>query len=526
MRTTRLLAMTFLTTGFTLAAEPPMGHPDFMPTTERPVGLRGDGTAVYPGATPVLRWDGATGENIRWKTPMPAHANSQPIVVGGKVFTTAEPRFLICCDLKSGAILWRADVDPLELQGAPPELVVKAKALYPLFAQVRQIQLDTGINGTRRVPPERGIPAWKRMRDVLAAMRDVGFPGLDVTVPDDAEIEREAADFEHSAINGYVSLPMGRFENTYKFRLVETWPHDGGFTLPAPVSDGRAVYVAMGQGQVAAYDLEGRRIWGRFHKKAPKGGGCVFYPSPILVDGFLIVQHDQTMRAFRAADGAMVWETPHAGPGNGYAMGTAHVLRPDGKTAVLVTATGPIIRVADGKPLGTTGISNCGSEWGGVSVVGDGKATVYLFPGNNGGGEMVALRIALAGDAVSTTQVWTGPHKNRSITPVLRDGLLYHSADDKAMVVRDATTGDVIKELPLATRWPSPAIAGGHLFVALGDGSVQVATTGREAAPVGVNRLGEKGNKNPGGLCEAAPFFAGDAVIVRTHSALYCLGRR
>lgn len=520
----RVLAGALLAVQVVVGGEALPGSPGFVPTPERPVGWRGDGTAVYAGATPVTNWDAGRNVNLRWKTAMPALANSQPLVVAGTVFTTAEPRFLIACDLKTGAVLWQADVDPVELQGASTDVVSKAKQLYPLFAQVRQLQLETGLNGLRKVPAERGIPAWKRLREVLNAMRDVGFPGLDVTAPDDAEIERESADFEHSSINGHVKRPFGWFEGKYGFRVCETWPHDGGFTLPAPASDGTRVYVAMGQGQVAAYDLNGKRVWGRFHAKTPKGGGCVFYPSPLLVDGMLIVQHDFMLRAFNCADGTTAWEIPHDGPGNGYTMGTGHVLRPDGRTALLVTATGPIVRLRDGKEVGRTGIANCGSEWGGVSVVGDGKDTVYLFPGNNGGGDAVALQVTLAGDAATVVERWKAPHKNRSITPVLFEGLLYHSNDDKAMVVRDAATGEIVRPLELATRWPSPAIAGRHLFVALGDGSVQIATIGRDAARVGISRLGEAGNKNPGGICEAAPTFAGDAVILRTHGFLYCFG--
>jgi len=508
-----------------LASGVPIGSREFYPSPEHPVGWRGDGTAVYPGATPVTNWDVVKGVNVRWKTSMPGLANSQPIVVGEKVFTTAEPRFLICCDLKTGAILWQADMDPLEIQGVPSEEVSKAKKLYPLFAELREIQLTTGIAGTRSMPLEKGRVAWRQVREVLLAMQAVGFPGLTVTVPTEAQIDAET-NFEHSRLNDLINGPQNWVGNKYGFRLAETWPTDGGFTLPAPVSDGKYVYVVMGQGQVVACDLTGRKAWGRFIARNKDAGNCSFYPSPILVGDLLIVQNNCMLRAFNTADGKTVWETPHAGPGGGYCIGTAHVLRPDGKTALLVTATGPILRVADGKEIGTTGISNCGSEWGGVSVVGDGKDTVYLFPGNNSGGDLVALQIALAGEMATVTERWKAQHKNRSITPVLYEGLIYHSNDDKAMVVRDTATGEIVKPLEIRTRWPSPAIAGRHLFVGLGDGSVQVATIGREAVPVCVKRLVEANNKCPGGISETAPTFAGDVVILRTHGFLYCFGNK
>jgi hypothetical protein len=402
------------------------------------------------------------------------------------------------------------------------DLVAQSKRAYPLFAQIRQIQLETGLNGTRNVPAERGIPAWKRMREVLTVLREIGIPGLEVSVPDDAEIERESKDFEHSSINGHVSRPLGWFTKTYGFRSAGTWPTDGGFVLPAPVSDGTRAYVAMGQGQVAAYDLTGRKVWAHHHAKG-QGGNCSFYPSPIIVDGRLIVQHDARLRAYALDDGATRWDV-ESDPIKSHNMGTAHVLRPDGRTAYLVLANGHVVQVADGKTIGDLQVANAGSGWGGVSGVGDGKDTVYFLPGNNGGGEMAAIRVVVTDGAATRQDRWKGPHKNRSITPVLHEGLLCHSHDDKATVVCDVTTGEIIKALPLGTRWPSFAIAGRNPFVALGSGDVQIATVGRETVVVGVNRLGGTGNQSPGGKCEAAPTFAGDAVILRAHDFLWCFG--
>ncbi len=48
----------------------PLGHREFYPSAERPVGWRGDGTGAWPGATPVAAFNGETGKNIVWKVPM------------------------------------------------------------------------------------------------------------------------------------------------------------------------------------------------------------------------------------------------------------------------------------------------------------------------------------------------------------------------------------------------------------------------------------------------------------------------
>src|SRR5689334_6228151 len=98
-----------------LAANPPgapLGSPKFTPTPDRPLGWRGDGSGRYPGATPPLQWErkrsggGYAARGILWATPMPNGGVSCPIVVGNRVFVTAEPSDLICVDKASGQILW------------------------------------------------------------------------------------------------------------------------------------------------------------------------------------------------------------------------------------------------------------------------------------------------------------------------------------------------------------------------------------------------------------------------------------
>jgi len=71
---------------------------------DRPVGWRGDGSGQYPSADPVTKW--SAKENVLWKTEVGA-GSSSPIVVGRRVFITAEPDLLTCLDAETGQELWR-----------------------------------------------------------------------------------------------------------------------------------------------------------------------------------------------------------------------------------------------------------------------------------------------------------------------------------------------------------------------------------------------------------------------------------
>src|SRR5262245_43176282 len=90
----------------------PLGSTKFTPTPDRPLGWRGDGTGRYPGATPPTQWErrkaggGYGARGILWAAPMPNGGVSCPIIVGNRIFVTAEPADLICLDKASGQILW------------------------------------------------------------------------------------------------------------------------------------------------------------------------------------------------------------------------------------------------------------------------------------------------------------------------------------------------------------------------------------------------------------------------------------
>jgi len=77
--------------------------------TFRGPGARGH--AVH--ANPPLRWSGETGTNILWKTPVPTHGMSSPVVWGKRLFLTGADdsgRQIHCFDTDTGELRWRHEV--------------------------------------------------------------------------------------------------------------------------------------------------------------------------------------------------------------------------------------------------------------------------------------------------------------------------------------------------------------------------------------------------------------------------------
>src|ERR1700712_4272258 len=83
-------------------AATPLGSVQFAPSPEAPVGWRGDGTGRYPGAAGPTVWErtagaaGYTTKGIVWMAPLPNIGVGSPIVVGDRIFLTAEVDDLLC----------------------------------------------------------------------------------------------------------------------------------------------------------------------------------------------------------------------------------------------------------------------------------------------------------------------------------------------------------------------------------------------------------------------------------------------
>jgi len=188
----------------------PLGHPDFYPSPERPVGLRGDGSGVFAGATPVLEFgDGTTcvdarqriyerdknarPKNILWRAKLPNWSNSSPIVVGKRVFLMAEPTntapILLCLDAVTGKILWQREVDHLDLLSEPEKSEIK-KLWSDALGKCRQTLRLWSEN--RRLEARR--PKVKKAKGPKMAPLDL--MDEDTTELDDLELEEKKPEKE------------------------------------------------------------------------------------------------------------------------------------------------------------------------------------------------------------------------------------------------------------------------------------------------------------------------------------------
>ena len=353
-----------VTLGLTLAAQaaetpakpgtpPPLGHKDFYPSPQRPVGFRGDGNGCYPGATPVAEfWDGTPAQverplmtetfgkaldhkgkttakvwdvtdekskNLVWKTRLPGWSLADPVVVGDRVFAVGEPDWLTCVDAHSGKVLWQTRVLALLCDGRTPEEAARLQQVIDIAAVFYILRGQHGASLFVSLPKAVAAPMAAKLVERLPAWRKT------IQDADNDPKLLEAFDRGAAAIAGRAgagdpgnpkelrgalgALPAA-VEKKYRVPVGTEWYGHVGLATSTPVSDGERVYVTYCQGQVAAYDLDGHLVWAK--RFAEWQGRPGFINTPLLCDQVLIVNSPDGVkgkyRALDARTGELLWE--------------------------------------------------------------------------------------------------------------------------------------------------------------------------------------------------------------------------
>jgi outer membrane protein assembly factor BamB len=239
-------------------------------------GPSGQGEAV--GAAPPTEWD-AAGKNILWRTKVPGHGNSSPIVWGDRVFLTSADdkgaeRSVLCFDRGDGRLLWTRPAPP-----KPPEPAVRDKNGYATSTPV--------TDGER----------------VIAFFGSCGLVCFDF----DGILQWQYADFKVRTTHGTGSSPLlyhdlviliqdqNQSESVFVALDKRTgkvaWKGDRGramtWSTPIVIKTGdRDELVMAGQETVKAYDpLTGKELWslnGPTHEVIPAivvGRGLIYSAS-------------------------------------------------------------------------------------------------------------------------------------------------------------------------------------------------------------------------------------------------------
>jgi outer membrane protein assembly factor BamB len=312
----------------------------------------------------------------------------------------------------------------------------------------------------------------------------------------------------------------------------ELWRHDFGFGVdqrthqksnlavntPAVTKD--AVYIAFGNADIACYTHDGKLLWvNRYMKEFgdPKmawGYGV----SPVVLDDSVLFpwNHHKGPCYVIGLDrktGQFAWKKDRP-------VGTAHatplVVEHHGRKDILIVGQNRLTAFDAGTHEELWRYGEGSGPYNGEiissPVYADGVVFLQLWRDT----KIQAIR--LRGDRQPPEHVWTSAKPGPVESSLLcYRGLVYALLDNGTLVCLDGKTGrEHYRQRLGAPANSSPIASEGHVYLSDNEGTTSVVQAGPEFKLLHTNRLGER--------ISASPAVAGNDLIYRTDSHLYCVG--
>jgi outer membrane protein assembly factor BamB len=434
---------------------------------------------IADGAEFPERW--STTENVAWSVDVPGRGWSSPVVWDDKIFLTTALSGDAWKEPTTG-IYGNDYIAELRKQGLPPEEVNR---------RVRARDNETPEELTSDVE-------WRLLC----------FDARNGKKLWDAELHR--------------GKPFGgrHRKNTY--------------ASETPVTDGRRVYVYLGNIGLFSYTLDGKRDW-----MTPIPAHKIYLDfgtssSPVLHGGRVFVLNDNQessyLAAYDAKNGKQVWKTARdfKPPFLRSSFSTPFVWTTKERTEI-VTA-GPTVLASydvDGRELWRVGkLSQVGAPTpvaaGELLVAGSGSPSENIRP-------LIAVRQGASGDLTladgqtSNEKVaWYQERGGSYITsPLAYDGRVYVLFDQGFFGASDLATGKVLYKVRIGEGGvafsASPFAVNGRIYALSEDGDTYVIQAGDAYKLLAKNSLDE--------MSLATPAVISNALFIRTSKKLYRIGK-
>jgi outer membrane protein assembly factor BamB len=314
---------------------------------------------------------------------------------------------------------------------------------------------------------------------------------------------------------------------------------------PTPAADGDVVVAHFGDGELAAYDFAGKRLWRR-NLQDDYGPYTIWWGhanSPILYKDFVICtciqdslsdvpggESESYLLALDKRSGERKWRTvrktkSQAEEGDAYT--TPVWFTPAGRGRETTPQPKRELVVMGGNQLDAYDPDDGHQLWhlpglvGGRTVGGPTVGDGMVFATRGKKGPLLAVRPEGEGEQTEKAVVWSADKNTPdSCSPVYWKGLLFTVEDENFAVCYDARTGDVKwKERLNAPFKASPVAADGRLYLLSRTGACTVLAASDNFDKLATNEL-------DGGETNASPAVADGRIYIRTSKALYCIGAK
>jgi len=292
------------------------------------------------------------------------------------------------------------------------------------------------------------------------------------------------------------------------------------YATPTPSVAGDTIVAAFGPG-VAAFNLDGRLRWSQIFPGWIEGSVYGAGSSPIIDGSMVFVTNDREYESQRQSQviayslqtGAELWRQSPQFAHDGYATPVIHH---DGNRTLLLTLTARtlVAYVASNGEVAWRLTTPVGNPVPSLIVNGD---TLYVTGGLSGG---YTAAYHLRHDA-APEELWTSHRSPADVSsPLLYKDRLFTITSTGVMVSYNAESGDVIWRervgSGLGVFYSSLVAADDKVYAVRSNGTTYVIAVDDRFRMVSESSLHEE--------IFASPAFARDCLLLRTVSALYCIG--
>ncbi|MBM3794283.1 MAG: hypothetical protein FJW31_09470 [Acidobacteria bacterium] len=427
------------------------------------------------------------GQNELWKTPLPP-GHSSPVIVGRRIYLTGyegDKLFTFALERETGKILWRREAprprkEALHKSNSPTSAsaATDGRNVFVFFADYGV--LAYGPDGENKWQAPLGPfnnPMGQSATPVLS--------GKTLIVPCDQE-------------SGSFLIAFDKDTGKVKYRI-ERPDFTRGFSTPVlyqPKDGGALQFLLAGSYKLVAYEVEtGKEVWWV--------GGLTWQlkPTPVMDDESIYV---------------LGW-AGEADPGQQEVVPEfAEVLAKWDSNSDKRLAREEITDPKLVKKFGDLDLDN-------DKVLGERDWKMYQAKRQVVNG-VTAYRLGGWGDMTEKSRLWKYEKSLPNVpSPLVYQGVLYLCKEGGILTALDAKTGKVLKQAritgALGDYFASPLAAGGKIYTISHEGKLSVIKAGGAEWEVERQVAFEDG-------VNATPAIVDGRVYVRTHSALYCFGRR
>lgn len=302
------------------------------------------------------------------------------------------------------------------------------------------------------------------------------------------------------------------------------------YASETPVTDGERVYAYFGNIGLFCFDLDGRPLWSTNWPPVKTRYGWGSAASPVVHQGRLFLVNDNEEKSFvvalEARTGRQIWRQDREEPSN---WATPYVWQNEKRTELITPGRKKVRSYdLDGRLLWELGgmssiviptpCSKSGLLYVASGYVGDSTRPVFAIkPGAAGD---ISLKPGQTNNEfVAWYQPTAGPYNP---SPLVHGDQLHVLFDFGFLSCHDARTGRLVYEKQrirneTTSFTASPWATKDRIYALSEDGDTFVFQAGPEYRLLHKNSLEE--------MCMATPAIAGDRLLIRTMSKLYCIGK-